>query len=137
VVLDRPNAGIEISNFVRCVNVCPRILCCLVIRQSFMQITLQIYNIHTFRINLQPEHLYFPLCFISELFTGFDLLLFLKPESRDTAVGIVTGYWLDDRGFGVRVPVGSRIFTSPRSPDRLRGPPNLLSNGYQRLRLRG
>jgi hypothetical protein len=32
---------------------------------------------------------------------------------------------LDDRGVGVRVPVGSRIFSSPRSP------PNLLSNGYQ------
>jgi hypothetical protein len=33
--------------------------------------------------------------------------------SRDSAVGIATSYWLDDRGVGVRVPVGSRIFTSP------------------------
>jgi hypothetical protein len=30
--------------------------------------------------------------------------------SRDSAVGIETGYGLDDRGVGVRVPVGSRIF---------------------------
>jgi hypothetical protein len=29
--------------------------------------------------------------------------------SADSAVGIVTGYGLDDRGVGVRVPVGSRI----------------------------
>jgi hypothetical protein len=34
----------------------------------------------------------------------------------------VTGYGLDDRGVGVRVPVGSRIFSSPRGPDRLWGP---------------
>jgi hypothetical protein len=31
-------------------------------------------------------------------------------RSRDIAVGIATGYGLDDRGVGVRVPVGSRIF---------------------------
>jgi hypothetical protein len=43
--------------------------------------------------------------------------------SRDTAVGIATGYWLDDRGIGFRVPVGSRIFTSPCRPNRLWGPP--------------
>jgi hypothetical protein len=47
-----------------------------------------------------------------------------------TPVGIATGYWLDDRGVGIRVPVGSRMFTSPRRPDRLWGPPNLLLNGY-------
>jgi hypothetical protein len=26
-------------------------------------------------------------------------------ESRDTSVGIATGYWLDEGGVGVRVPV--------------------------------
>jgi hypothetical protein len=54
-------------------------------------------------------------------------------RSRGSAVGIATGYGLEDQGVGVRVPVGSRIFSSPRRPDRLWGPPNLLSNGYQGL----
>jgi hypothetical protein len=52
-------------------------------------------------------------------------------RSRDSVVGIVTGYRLDDRGFGVLVPVGLRIFSSPCRPDRLWDPPNLLSNGYR------
>jgi hypothetical protein len=30
-------------------------------------------------------------------------------RSRDSAVGIATGYGLGDRGFGFRVPVGSRM----------------------------
>jgi hypothetical protein len=42
------------------------------------------------------------------------------PRSIITStVDIATGYGLDDRGVGVRVPVGSRIFSSPRRPDRL------------------
>jgi hypothetical protein len=48
--------------------------------------------------------------------------------SRDSVVDIATGHGLDDQEFGVRVPVGSRIFTFPRRPNRLWGPPNLLSN---------
>jgi hypothetical protein len=40
-------------------------------------------------------------------------------KRRDSAVGIVIGYGVDGRGEGVRVPVGSRIFSSPRRPDRL------------------
>jgi hypothetical protein len=52
---------------------------------------------------------------------------------RDSVVGIATGYGLDDRGVGVRVPVGSRIFSSPRRSDRLWGPPSILSNGYRGL----
>jgi hypothetical protein len=51
--------------------------------------------------------------------------------SRGSAVGIATGYGLDDRGVGVRVPVGSRIFSSTRRPDWLWGPTSLLSNGYR------
>jgi hypothetical protein len=57
---------------------------------------------------------------------------FLRPhllEPRDRAVGIATGFELDDLEVGVRVR--SRIFTSPCRPDRLRGPPNFLYNGYR------
>jgi hypothetical protein len=46
---------------------------------------------------------------------------------RFSAVGIATGHGLDDRGVGVRVPVGTRIFSSPRRPDRLWDSPSLLS----------
>jgi hypothetical protein len=58
--------------------------------------------------------------------------------TSDTA-GIATGYGLDVRGVGVRVLVGSRmsrIFSSPRRPDRFWGPPSLLTNGYRGLFLR-
>jgi hypothetical protein len=51
-------------------------------------------------------------------------------ENLGSAVGIATGYGLNDRGVGVRVPVGSRIFSCPRRPDWLWGLPNLLSKGY-------
>jgi hypothetical protein len=50
--------------------------------------------------------------------------------SRDSIVGIATGYGLGDRGVGVQVLVGSKIFSSPRHPDWLWGPLSLLSNGY-------
>jgi hypothetical protein len=50
-----------------------------------------------------------------------------------SVVGIATGYGLDDRGFGVRILVGAIIFSSPRRPDWLWGPPSLLFNGYWRL----
>jgi hypothetical protein len=52
-------------------------------------------------------------------------------RSRDSAVGIVTGYGMDDRRVRVRVLVRSRIFSSSRRPDLLRGPHNLISNGYR------
>jgi hypothetical protein len=51
----------------------------------------------------------------------------------ESVVGIATGYGLDDRGIGVRVPVVSRIFSSPRRPDRLLDPFNLLYDGYRGL----
>jgi hypothetical protein len=54
-------------------------------------------------------------------------------RSRDSVVGIVIGYGLDDLGIGVQVSVGSRIFSPPRRPHRLWGPPNLLSNVFQGL----
>jgi hypothetical protein len=49
--------------------------------------------------------------------------------SQDSVVRIATGYGLDDQGVGVRVPVGSRIFSSPRRPDRLWGPLSLYLMG--------
>jgi hypothetical protein len=52
-------------------------------------------------------------------------------RNRDGVVVIATGYGLEERGVGFRVQVGSRIFSSPRRPDRLWGPPSLLSNGYR------
>jgi hypothetical protein len=56
--------------------------------------------------------------------------------SRDSIVGIATGYGLDDREVGVRVPIRSSIFSSPRCPDRLWGPPS-LSKGCRGLFPRG
>jgi hypothetical protein len=50
----------------------------------------------------------------------------VSKRSRDSSVGIATSCRLDDRRVGVRVPVGSRIFSSSDRPDRLWGPPNLL-----------
>jgi hypothetical protein len=58
------------------------------------------------------------------------IIIYLDRKSRNSAVGIATGYGLE---VGVRVPVGSRILTSPFRPDRLWGPPNLLYNGYRGL----
>jgi hypothetical protein len=57
--------------------------------------------------------------------------------SWDSAVDIATSYGLNDRGVGVRVPVRSRIFSSLRRPNRLRGPPSFLFNGYRGLFPRG
>jgi hypothetical protein len=54
-------------------------------------------------------------------------------QSRDSAVGTATGYGLHDGGVAVRVPVGSRIFSSRSRPDRFCEPPSLLSNGYRGL----
>jgi hypothetical protein len=49
--------------------------------------------------------------------------------SWDSAFIIMTGYGLDDQGVGVRVPVGSRIFSSPRCPDWLWGPIQMGAGG--------
>jgi hypothetical protein len=42
-------------------------------------------------------------------------------RGRDSAIGIATGYGLDDRGVGDQVPLRSRMFSPPRRPDRLWG----------------
>jgi hypothetical protein len=54
----------------------------------------------------------------------------------DSVVSIATGYELDNRETGVRVPAGSRIFSSPSRPNRLLGPINLLSSAYCELFVR-
>jgi hypothetical protein len=58
-------------------------------------------------------------------------------KSRDSVVGIATGYGLDDWRVGIRVPVGSRIFCSRRRPDRLWGPHNVLCNGFPGIKRQG
>jgi hypothetical protein len=61
-------------------------------------------------------------------------------RSRHSSVGIATGYGLDDRGFGVRVPVGLRFFsTSSRSAvgsthPTIKWVPGALSLGIKRRR---
>jgi hypothetical protein len=53
--------------------------------------------------------------------------------SDGSAVGIATGYGLDDPGVGVEFPGGSRMFNSAHRPERHCGPPGLLSSNYRRL----
>jgi hypothetical protein len=60
---------------------------------------------------------------------GFKRLNAYANKRRGSTVGIVIGYGLDDRGVGVQIPVGSRIFTSPCHPYKILSPPSLLSNG--------
>jgi hypothetical protein len=60
-------------------------------------------------------------------------LEFAVTKSRDSVIGIAIGYGLDDWRVGVRVPVGSRMFSSPCRPHWLWSPLSLLSNGYRRL----
>jgi hypothetical protein len=57
-----------------------------------------------------------------------------KKKSYCSSVGIATGYRLDDRRDRVRVPIGSRIFTSPMSSRPALGPyiPNQWVPGVKR-----
>jgi hypothetical protein len=58
--------------------------------------------------------------------------------SRNSSVGIATSYWLDDRGVGVRVPVGSIIFSTSSRPalgstqPPIQWVPGALSPGVER-----
>jgi hypothetical protein len=56
-------------------------------------------------------------------------------RNRDSSVGIALGYGLDDyRGPRVRFPTGAGNFSlHHRVPERLWGPPSLLSVGYEGL----
>jgi hypothetical protein len=61
------------------------------------------------------------------------ILKLIHRKGEKQGSGIATGYGLDGRGVGVRLPVGERFFSSPRSPERLWGPPSLLTNRYRGL----
>jgi hypothetical protein len=53
-------------------------------------------------------------------------------NSRDISVDIALRYGLDDRGFRFDSRwEGWEFFSSSSLPERLWGPPSLLSNGYQ------
>jgi hypothetical protein len=45
------------------------------------------------------------------LLPTFLYIMYILIRSRDSIVGIATAYGLDDLGVGVRVPLGSRIFS--------------------------
>jgi hypothetical protein len=49
------------------------------------------------------------------------------------AINMATGYGLDYRGVGVRIPARLRHFISLHRPDRFWVIPSLLSNGYLQL----
>jgi hypothetical protein len=119
---------------------------------------LKAFNIHEIKQHISDLVLYLIfllLWFLSSyaycrLSCNFIYILFqlLELTRRGSAAGIVTGYGLNDRdagvrvplgsriiglndrGVGVRVPLGSRIITSPYRPYRLCGPLSFLPNGY-------
>jgi hypothetical protein len=81
------------------------------------------------RPNLIPPSHALPLVFSVVLMAMLRLYLqWTNSRSQDRAVGIATGYGLDDGGVQDRVPEGLKIFFSTSRPDRFRGSPNLLSN---------
>jgi hypothetical protein len=69
------------------------------------------------------------------VFSGFGSQRYtnLYIDSRSSSVSIESRYELDDLTIGVRVPLGSRIVSSPYRPNRLWGPHSLLSNWQLRF----
>jgi hypothetical protein len=67
------------------------------------------------------------------ILVSVNILEYPTVSNRGSVVGITTVYVLGNQGVGVRVSVGSNIFSSAYRPDRLCGPPILLSSGYQGL----
>jgi hypothetical protein len=71
----------------------------------------------------------------SQFFIHLSLCTVLKYRIQDSSVGIEAGYGLDGRG---SIPGrDKRPSSTPQRPDRLWGPPSLLSNGYRELFPRG
>jgi hypothetical protein len=103
----------------------------IVVGLSLLVVTVKLYMYH---LLLNTENLIFPTqCICALRIIPANKISIAVSVSRDSAVGTAPGYRLDDRGVGVRVPVGIRIFSSSRRPDRLWGPPSLLPNGYRRF----
>jgi hypothetical protein len=117
----------------------PRNLTLLFIRLTFHHILLILFSFFFF-FCFFPFLIYFNFILLfhsfllSIIFYSFFGIFLIFFSSRDSVVGIATGYGLDDRGVGVRIPVGSRIFSSPRGPDWLsiRWVPVALSPGVKR-----
>jgi hypothetical protein len=60
--------------------------------------------------------------------------VFRLSKSRDGSVGIVTRVRVERSGFSGSIPGGGwEFFSSPLRPERLWGPPSLLSNGCRGL----
>jgi hypothetical protein len=76
------------------------------------------------------------VCLTATKFEPFILLLSML-KSRDSSVGIALGYGLDDGGLGFNSRRGWEFFSSRLRPERLWGPPSLLSNRHQGLFLGG
>jgi hypothetical protein len=76
-------------------------------------------------ISVRKEHycMYFAIKYrgLCELFSSQYIIAFslMLGTSHSSAFGIATAYGLDNKGVGVRVPVGSRIFTSLYNACRL------------------
>jgi hypothetical protein len=70
---------------------------------------------------------------LSAIFYEQNCIINTNVWSRNSAVGIATGYGLDGRGVGVRLALEAKFFFSSRRPDWLWGPPSSLSNGYRGL----
>jgi cell division protein FtsX len=85
-------------------------------------IIIKIINVFAANAYILFSHL---LMITSVCFNGNIIIIVIVMWNRDSVVGTATGYWLEDREVGVRVPVGSRIFSSPSRPDRLWGLPDL------------
>jgi hypothetical protein len=80
-----------------------------------------------------PSPCFFKILFYNGRFFVFIVYTAKFKRSRNSAVCIVTGCWLDNQGVGVKFLVGSRIFSSPQRPDRIWGPPSFLSKVYRKL----
>jgi hypothetical protein len=72
--------------------------------------------------------IYFMFCIIALTFLITCSRNYIRAYVLRRWCNSATGYGLDGRGFGVRIPIRVEFFSSPRHLDRLWGPPSLLAN---------